>query len=78
MSSKMQEMPVRGSAQLNFLLVRREVPSAAQQPAADAGGVPAVLGDLQPGPHVFAQPGQVGPLPHLQPGEFPQTAGCSL
>lgn len=78
----MQEMPVRGSvdsAQLNFLLVRREVPSAARQPAADAGAVPAGLGDLQPGPHVLAQPGQVGPLPHLQPGEFPQMgAGCSL
>lgn len=58
--------------EVKFLFVRlcREVPSAAHQLPADAGSRAAIVRDLQPGSHVFAQPWKVRPLPHLQPGKF--------
>lgn len=48
----------------------RKVPAAAHQPPADAGRMAAICRALQPGSHVLSEPGKVGPLPHLQSGEY--------
>lgn len=53
-----------------YSLFCRKISPASQQPPSVTCRMAAVIRELQPGSYALPEPREVGPLPHLQPGEY--------